>query len=417
MPLGRPALRGKDCLMLLPLFRRDNCGSVAPLFALAVIPLFGVVGVALDYSRAAAARTEMQSSLDAAALMLSKEALTLTSSDLGKKARAYFKNIFNRKDTQSLAVTSSFSSLNNAYTLKLAATGNLETTFTRILGIETIDIGASSEVKWWERKLEIALVLDNTGSMAANSKMTELKKATHNLLTTLKNAAKNPGDVKVAIIPFNTVVNLGVSYASKPWFDWTTNGYDPTTWPGCVQDRTQPEDTKDTRPDAAKPATLFPASACNIGSSGLLASIVPLTNDWTRLNNKVDEMTPDGTTNITIGLEWGWHALTGGAPLAQAAPPAENLDKIIVLMTDGENTQNRWSSNASDIDARLKIACANANAAAIKIYTIRVLEGNASLLQSCASNPTMYYDVQNAAQLSEVFGLIANNLANLRISK
>jgi hypothetical protein len=128
-------------------------------------------------------------------------------------------------------------------------------------------------------------------------------------------------------------------------------------------------------------------------------------------------MTPDGTTNITIGLEWGWHALTAAAPLAQAAAPAEALEKIIILMTDGENTQNRWSSLPTDIDARLKLACTNVNAAGVKIYTIRVLDGNASLLQGCASNPTMYYDVQNAAQLNDVFSLIANNLANLRISQ
>ena len=45
------------------------------------------------------------------------------------------------------------------------------------------------------------------------------------------------------------------------------------------------------------------------------------------------------------------------------------------------------------------------------------IEGNASLLQSCASNAGMYYDVQDATQLNTVFSLIANNVANLRISK
>lgn len=403
--------------MKSPSFRRNDRGNVVPIFALAVIPLIGSVGVALDYSRAATARTEMQSALDASALMLSKEALTLSSTDIEKQAKKYFQSTFQRKDTNGVAVTATFSSKNGAYSLKLAATGSLETTFTRILGIDTVGIASASEVSWWERKLEVALVLDNTGSMAANNKMTELKKATHNLLNTFKSAAKKPDDVKVAIIPFNTVVNVGTSYSAKPWFDWTTNAIDPTAWKGCVQDRTQSEDTKDTVPDTAKLETLFPASACNIGSSGLLASIVPLTTDWTKLHSKVDEMTPDGTTNVTIGLEWGWHALTAGAPLTEAAAPAAALDKIIILMTDGENTQNRWSSSPADIDARLKLACANVNAAGLKVYTIRVLEGNASLLQGCATNPTMYYDVQNAAQLNDVFSLIANNLANLRISQ
>jgi hypothetical protein len=48
---------------------------------------------------------------------------------------------------------------------------------------------------------------------------------------------------------------------------------------------------------------------------------------------------------------------------------------------------------------------------------VRVIEGNASLLQSCASSSGMYYDVQDATQLNTVFGQIASNVANLRISK
>jgi hypothetical protein len=45
--------------------------------------------------------------------------------------------------------------------------------------------------------------------MQQNAKMTNLKIAAHNLLTTLKNAAKSPGDIKVAIVPFATDVNAG----------------------------------------------------------------------------------------------------------------------------------------------------------------------------------------------------------------
>ena len=62
-------------------------------------------------------------------------------------------------------------------------------------------------------------------------------------------------------------------------------------------------------------------------------------------------------------------------------------------------------------------ACTNIKAANIKIYTVRVIDGNASLLQGCATNPTMYFDVQNASQLNSVFTAIAQNLANLRIAK
>ncbi len=88
-----------------------------------------------------------------------------------------------------------------------------------------------------------------------------------------------------------------------------------------------------------------------------------------------------------------------------------------MLLTDGVNTQNRWTTSSGSIDARTAEVCANAKAANIKVYTVRVIDGNADLLHGCATKPSMYYDVQQADQLNAVFTTIAQNLANLRISK
>ena len=128
-------------------------------------------------------------------------------------------------------------------------------------------------------------------------------------------------------------------------------------------------------------------------------------------------MNPTGTTNVTIGLTWAWHALTPNAPLTEGTAPSADTDKVIILLTDGENTANRWSTSAAEIDARTKKVCDNVKAAGIKLYTVRVIDGNASLLQQCASKPDMYFNVQNASQLDGVFSAISKNLANLRIAK
>ena len=110
-------------------------------------------------------------------------------------------------------------------------------------------------------------------------------------------------------------------------------------------------------------------------------------------------MDSDGATNVTIGLAWAWHALTPGLPLTQAAAASTDLNKIIILMTDGENTQNRWSTfTPSTIDARTALVCANIKATNIKLYTIRVLDGNATLLKNCATNPNMYFNVEVASE-------------------
>ena len=141
-----------------------------------------------------------------------------------------------------------------------------------------------------------------------------------------------------------------------------------------------------------------------------------LNYDWTALNNKIDAMTPAGNTNVTIGLQMAWQTLSPGAPF-NAPAATTDLDKVIILLTDGENTQNRWTTSASSIDARTQKACDNAKAANIRIYTVRVINGDAALLKGCATKPDMYYDVQQADQLNGVFSSIAQNLANLRITK
>ena len=71
-------------------FPRDERANVAPIFAIAVIPILGLTGTAVDYSNANAARTAMQAALDTTALILSKEANGLTQTQLNDKATQYF---------------------------------------------------------------------------------------------------------------------------------------------------------------------------------------------------------------------------------------------------------------------------------------------------------------------------------------
>ena len=403
-------------------------GNVIITFTLTLIPVMASVGAAVDYSRASSAKAAMQSAVDSTALMLSKDAQTLSTAQINQKASAYFAALFTRTEVNNIVVSPIFTNVaQGSYKIALAATGDVPTTFMAMFGLANIKLLVDSEVIWGIKKLEVALALDNTGSMSSSSKMTNLKIAAHNLLTTLKNAAKTNGDVKVAIIPFDTTVNLGTSYKNNAWFDVScsalgnpsgcTSSNWKNYWEGCVRDRTYPYDTQDDPPTGGA-ATLYPIYDC-----GSLTAQMPLSYDWIALNSKIDAMTPNGNTNVTIGLVWAWHALTAQSALTEAAVPSPDLDKVIILLTDGDNTESWKNSNntvvtsQSAIDLRTALVCSNVKAAAIKLYTIRVINGNASLLQACATNPTMYYDVQQASQLDSVFSAIAQNLANLRIAK
>ena len=97
-----------------------------------------------------------------------------------------------------------------------------------VIGYNTITVGGSSTAKWGSNLLRVALVLDNTGSMADNSKMSALQSATKSLLTQLQTAATNNGDVYVSIVPFVKDVNLGAGNYSSNYIYWGTLAQDPT---------------------------------------------------------------------------------------------------------------------------------------------------------------------------------------------
>jgi Flp pilus assembly protein TadG len=420
-------------------FLGNREGGVAPMLALAALPLIGSVGAAVDYSRVASARTAMQSVLDATALDLSKNASTITAEDLAQKANDFFNAQFVRPEAYNVKLTPVLSQPEQgSFKLTITGSGTVDLVFAKLLGQSKIDFSASAEARWGMKKLNLALVLDNTGSMSTSGKMTNLKAASHKLLDVLEKAAKTPGDIKIAIVPFATDVNAGTANANASWIDWTDweaiNGEcsqsskkdkasclaagkiwtpDPrSTWNGCVYDRDQNNDVANTASVAGAPATLFRAHQADACPT----SMIPLSTSWPALHSKIDAMTPTGKTNVTIGLAWGFQVLSPNAPF-NAPAPAPDLDKVIIILTDGENTENRWTENTSSIDSRTQKVCDNIKAANIKLYTVRVINGNAALLQGCATKPSMYYDVQQADQLVTVFNSIAQNLANLRISK
>jgi Flp pilus assembly protein TadG len=390
--------------------RRDRSGNVAVIFGIAAIPVFGLVGAAVDYSRANSARTAMQVALDAAALTVAKEAANLTSGQVQNKAKKYFNAQFDRPDVKKLNLD--FTMVSNGpgdFTVLADATGAIDTSIAQVIGKKTIDIRATAQVRWGFKALELALALDNTGSMAQKNKMVELKSAVKLLLSILKTNSKVPGDTKIAVIPFSTVVNVGNEHVDASWmsFDSTVT---KANWSGCVADRDQPNDVKDTTPNGN--ASLFPAAQC-----GTLAKTLPLTDNWDSLNAMVDGMTPSGMTNVTIGMAWGWHALTQSEPFTQGQAVKPDVDKVLILLTDGLNTQNRFTTVPSQIDARTAAVCDNIKKANIKLYTVRVIEGNLSLLQGCATAANMFYDVQLASDLKGVFASIAASLSGARLAK
>ena len=148
---------------------------------------------------------------------------------------------------------------------------------------------------------------------------------------------------------------------------------------------------------------------------------MPLSYNWTALKGLIDSMTPNGNTNQGIGMAWGWQSLAQTAPLnAPAKDPNYTYKEAIVLLSDGLNTQNRWYTDAAQIDARQRVLCDNAKAAGITIYTIQVNTGGdptSQVLQYCASTTDKFFLITNASQTVSAFNSIGTSLSKLRVAR
>jgi Mg-chelatase subunit ChlD len=443
--MGIPTLTGKLWTLLRDL-RAANAGNITVTFALATVPMVGFVGAAVDYSHANAVKAAMQAAADSTALMLAKNAASLTSSQLTTKANEYFGALFTRTDATGLSVSAVYStSAGSQVTVNASAT--VKADFMKLMGFSNLKVAVDSQAKWGTTKMQVALALDTTGSMAESGKMPALKTAAKELLTTLQNSATNNGDVRVAIVPFNKYVNVGSSNYNQNWIDWDDwdddNGHDQSTttcstkktgksgkskkkcttsttwipdnhntWNGCITDRDQDHDVKNTTPTPNTPSTLFPAEQAD----DCPARMIGLSFDWTLLKNKIDELQPNGMTNQAIGLAWAWQALSQGQPMNAPAKGAD-IQQIIILFSDGLNTQDRWYDDQDKIDARQALACANAKTAGITIYTVLVMSGFSKVMKDCASKPDYYYEVTSANQTMAAFSAIGNQLTKLRIAQ
>src|SRR3954467_12888929 len=97
-------------------FAASEDGNIAVIFAIALVPILGFVGAAIDYTRANAARSSMQAALDSTALMLSKDLSQglITTSQITTKAQAYFTALYTNADANSVSVSATYTASNGS---------------------------------------------------------------------------------------------------------------------------------------------------------------------------------------------------------------------------------------------------------------------------------------------------------------
>ena len=544
------------------IFTRARDGGVAMMFALAMPPMTMMAVCGLDIHRASSVRQSLQDALDAATLAAARSDET---TDAG--IREVGLRVLRANLAQFPHVT-----LNehiNSTNFDLNADGSV-TSFARVsvdtlvagafLGDE-LDVNVDSMVFRSNNRVEVALVIDNTGSMNSYARIQAARTAARDLVERLAAADERSveeGAVRISLVPFSMTVRVNPGFGTQNnrtsatalgWLSRSTShtGSTGTTglfstgvdrfqvldtlrigWGGCVESRPYPYDVQDTAPSSGNQATMFvpyfspdtPDSdafnsadsttrnlwqnydryndwineSTNIASllSGITSSnrltrlttawstitkdsakyaranlrsgigtdlgpnrgcklepVVRLTDDFDNVLDSIDDMVADGNTNIPMGLMWGWHTLSPRAPFADGrAYGEEQLQKIIILLTDGDNV-NSEAGNPDDstysgagliwqlrlgssigvgssgtarrnaMDERLEELCDNLRDNDIMLYTVGVQVDTRTqgILQNCATEGDMFFNVSNTAGIATAFDRIAGSIENLRIAR
>ena len=426
-------------------FKSDQRGTTATIFGLTVLPLFGFVGAAVDYSRAATVQTDLQKALDAAALTLVKLPITATPLELQNAAESVFARGFGLGNITSLAplVIS-----RDGKKVAVSRSGTVANTIMPLMGFPSTRVAGSSSATWGTQRIEVALVLDNTGSMDqridGTRKIDALKGQVTKALESLRRVATEADSIKVSIVPFDTEVRLdAATYRDKDWLR-PVDGMRRQDWTGYVYDRRgsyagndkPPTDGRDSRYPAISDTEYRAGNRMGDLARGQLPTVRPLTSiydrrDYDSLTAVVNGMAPRGFTNIALGAVWGQATLSRSEPFSEGADADDAVRKVMLILTDGDNTAHHvgntvenadWAGSRSEaerivtaIDSKTRTACESAKAAKIEIFTIRLLKGNEDLLRSCASGADHYSNVQSSRDLSTAFQAFIEAITRTRI--
>jgi Flp pilus assembly protein TadG len=402
-------------------------GAIAILYALSAVPIFVAAGSAIDYVRYIANTTELQAALDSAALAAAATP-EVTDTERLALAEATFMRNLEGGDLAGEAITRSFDIEDD--TVVAAADMDLATSLMQFAGIKAMKLSVGAEVAVpSDKKAEIALVLDYSGSMnetiAGGVKYVAMRNAAKDLISDLE--AANPDKVKFALVPFSHHV---YGTLPKSYILGTTGS---GNWTGCTQDRKYPYNLTDDTPTSDNNTKWGQPQApvhISSGCSGYVSNNLtmrPLTNDFTSLKSQLDIMTPYAWTHIALGVEFGFHMLSDNAPFSEGVSyDDDETEKFMVVLTDGYQTEPAFGPGAthtvSQGESNLETLCTNAKAKGITMITIAYdLDDTATRnrLKSCATDPdSNFFIATDTAAVASAFDNIKTIItAEVFISK
>ena len=393
-------------------FKTDEKGNFGIMAAVTMAALVAGLAVSVDAANGQFAKQRLQDTTDAIALLAARGQIE-TQAELDAAANEYLQLKYPGAEGVNIRLENI---TRDGDLVTITASNKIPTYFTGIFGSSGLDIGATSQALFADTKLEIALVLDTTGSMRG-SKLASLKVAGNNLVDQLK-ANDDRGNIQMSVVPFAQYVNVGVNNVNANWVDVRPAAGDTLSdWNGCVGSRSGNLDERvDVRGGAVVPAT----TNINCG-----APISQLTDNANETKAAISSLNAEGWTYLPSGLMWGWRTLDSRAPFQDAVGRNDQeTDKIMIVMTDGANTRSKnglFHEGTSQLDAddKAEEVCSRIKNDNITVYTIAYEVDDTrteNLLRDCASDQDKYFDAVNASQLEDAFSVIAASLTELRIT-
>ncbi|MFN3226699.1 MAG: pilus assembly protein TadG-related protein [Hyphomicrobiales bacterium] len=195
----------------------DQRGVVAVIFGIAAIPIVGMVGASLDYSRAANVQSQLQDALDGAILTAAHEQ-QLSDTQLEAAIRAQIEAMVSGAHGADALTLSIMRDPDEDTLMEISATMKVDTTILEIMGINEIEVGANAAVSLDFRALEVALVLDNTGSMRHQNRIVSLREAALDFVEIVSDDG-NAESLRISLVPYSAQVNIGNTVTMEQYLD------------------------------------------------------------------------------------------------------------------------------------------------------------------------------------------------------
>ncbi len=382
-------------------FHSDQRGVSTLALAVMALPILGLMGLAMDGVSVYTVQIGMRAALDSAGLA----AMHAESAQRESVAEDYFSaNALSLEGWVGNSMQLNIQEQEGQ--LSLTATAHVETAFSRLFGINTIPVQVSSAIQRGSSgRVELALVIDASTSMRG-SRINSVKEGANRLIDILFGPEDYPTNVRVSVIPYTSVINIGSSRNG-----WADGGFaDWIFWRGCVQERVNGEQG-DAPPGDGKFQIAFALDGCN-------KTIQPLTNNKNALHGYIAQIFPGlfSSTRGDYGILWGWRSLSprwrndwGLQDIADYQLPG--VQKIVVMLSDGANDN-------SHSDAQQSAACSAMKTLGVVIYTIGLELNNTQARQvmlDCASSADHFFESVDQKTLEEAFINIGDQLTTLRV--